>query len=163
MNFRMTLTATVSAAVLVATSFAATAADLDALYEAAKKEGMLTVIASPRDWCGYGGLYDAFMKKYPGITINSIAEEDGSADELEAIKANQGNTGPQAPDTIDVGLGFGPQAAEQGLTMPYKVAAFDKIPADLKDPDGKWFAGYYGVMAFMVNDDLVSNAPATWA
>ncbi|MEP7241123.1 MAG: ABC transporter substrate-binding protein [Devosia sp.] len=155
--------ASVSVAALLGSTFAASAVDLDALYAAAKAEGMLTVIASPRDWCNYGGLYDGFMKKYPGITVNSINEEAGSADELEAIKANKGNTGPQAPDTIDVGLGFGPQAKADGLTMPYKVAAFDKIPAEVKDPDGNWYAGYYGVLAFMSNDDLVANAPTTWA
>jgi len=163
MTMRTVLAASASVATILGMTASAYAVDLDALYAAAKKEGMLTIIASPRDWCNYGGAEDAFTKKYPGITINSIAEEDGSADELEAIKANQGNTGPQAPDTIDVGLGFGPQAAQQGLTQPYKVAGFDKIPAELKDPDGKWFAGYYGVMAFMVNDDLVSTPPTSWA
>ncbi len=164
MKLRTVLVASMSVAAFVATTFAASAQDLNALYEAAKKEGMLTVIASPRDWCGYGGLYDGFMAKYPGITVNSINEEAGSADELEAIKANKGNTGPQAPDTIDVGLGFGPQAKADGLTQPYKVAAFDKIPADVKDPDGNWYAGYYGVLAFLVNDDIVtSGAPTSWA
>jgi putative spermidine/putrescine transport system substrate-binding protein len=164
MNLKIALTASVSVAALLCTTFAASAQDLNALYEAAKKEGMLTVIASPRDWCGYGGLYDAYMAKYPGITINSINEEAGSADELEAIKVNKGNTGPQAPDTIDVGLGFGPTAVKDGLVQPYKVAKWDDIPADLKDPDGGWYAGYYGVMALLVNDDLVTeNAPSTWA
>src|SRR5689334_21843887 len=129
MNFRPILTASVSVATIVGMTAFAYAVDLDALYAAAKAEGQLTIIASPRDWCNYGGLEDAFTKKYPGITINSINEEAGSADELEAIKANQGNTGPQAPDTIDVGLGFGPQALAQKLVQPYKVAGFDKIPA----------------------------------
>ena len=163
MHLKIALTATVSVAALLCSTFAASAQDLNALYDAAKKEGMLTVIASPRDWCGYGGLYDGFMAKYPGITVNSINEEAGSADELEAIKNNKGNTGPQAPDTIDVGLGFGPQAKADGLTQPYKVAAFDKIPAEVKDPEGNWYAGYYGVLAFLVNDDLVSAAPTSWA
>ncbi|MEO6013221.1 MAG: extracellular solute-binding protein, partial [Devosia sp.] len=164
MKFTTAIAGSVSIAALMSTTFAASAVDLDALYTAAKAEGMLTVIASPRDWCGYGGLYDGFMAKYPGITVNSINEEAGSADELEAIKANKGNAGPQAPDTIDVGLGFGPQAKADGLTQPYKVAAFDKIPADVKDPDGNWYAGYYGVLAFLVNDDIVtSGAPTSWA
>ncbi|MEO6394709.1 MAG: ABC transporter substrate-binding protein [Devosia sp.] len=164
MTFKSMLAASVSVVALLGSTFTASAqTDLNALYEAAKAEGMLTVIASPRDWCGYGGLYDGFMAKYPGITVNSINEEAGSADELEAIKANKGNMGPQAPDTIDVGLGFGPQAKAEGLAQPYKVAAFDKIPADVKDPEGYWYAGYYGVLAFLVNDDLVTTAPTSWA
>ena len=164
MNMKSILAGSVSLVALIGTTvptFAAT--DLAALYDAAKKEGSITIIASPRDWCNYGGAEDAFMKKYPGITFNSINEEGGSADELEAIKANKGNTGPQAPDIIDVGLGFGPQAKADGLVQPYKTAAFDKIPAEVKDPDGAWVAGYYGVLAFMSNDDIVTNAPTSWA
>jgi len=164
MNMKSILAASVSLVALLGTTVSTyAAADLSALYEAAKKEGSITIIASPRDWCNYGGAEDAFSKKYPGITFNSINEEGGSADELEAIKANKGNTGPQAPDIIDVGLGFGPQAKADGLTQPYKVAAFDKIPAEVKDPDGYWVAGYYGVLAFMSNDDIVTDAPTTWA
>ena len=33
-----------------------------------------------------------------------------AGDEIEAIKANQINTGSEAPDVIDVGLSFGPSA-----------------------------------------------------
>ena len=29
----------------------------DALYDAAKAEGMLTTIALPHDWCNYGAMY----------------------------------------------------------------------------------------------------------
>ena len=39
----------------------------------------------------------------------------GSGDEIEAIKANKDNPGPQAPDVIDVGLAFGPSAKTEGL------------------------------------------------
>ena len=31
---------------------------------AAKKEGTLTTIALPRDWCGYGAVIDGFKAKY---------------------------------------------------------------------------------------------------
>src|SRR3712207_7926099 len=48
-------------------------------------------------------------------SLNELNPEAGSGDEIEAIKANKGNTGPQAPDVIDVGLSFGPTAKADGL------------------------------------------------
>jgi putative spermidine/putrescine transport system substrate-binding protein len=133
------------------------------LVAAAKKEGQLTTIALARSWCGYGGVIDAFKAKYPEIKVNELNPDGSSADELEAVRANKTNKGPQAPDVIDVGLAFGPQAKAEGLIAPYKVATWDEIPADVKDADGHWFADYYGVMAFGVNSDIVKTAPADWA
>ncbi|MEL7590800.1 MAG: extracellular solute-binding protein [Anaerolineaceae bacterium] len=132
------------------------------LIAAAQKEGTLTTIALPRDWCNYGEAIDVFKAKY-GITVNELNPDAGSADEIEAIKANKDNKGPQAPDVIDVGYGFGPQLISEGLVQPYKVSTWDSIPADSKDPDGYWYGDYYGVMAFEVNADLVSSVPQDWA
>nr|WP_312530176.1 ABC transporter substrate-binding protein [Paracoccus sp. (in: a-proteobacteria)] len=139
------------------------AQDLAALEAAAKKEGMLTTIALPHDWCNYGGMIEGFKKKYPEIQVNELNPDAGSADELEAIRANKGNTGPQAPDVIDVGLSFGPAAKDEGLIQPYKVANWDSIPDDAKDADGYWYGDYYGVMAFGVNKDLVDTIPTKWS
>jgi putative spermidine/putrescine transport system substrate-binding protein len=132
------------------------------LIAAAKKEGSLTTIALPRDWCNYGEAIDAYKAKY-GIAVNELNPDAGSADEIEAIKANKDNKGPQAPDVIDVGYGFGPQLISEGLVQPYKVSTWDSIPADSKDPDGYWYGDYYGVMAFEVNADVVSSVPQDWA
>ena len=78
-------------------------------------------------------------------------------DEIEAIKANKDNTGPQAPDVIDVGLSFGPPAKTDGLIQPYKVSTWDTIPDSAKDADGYWYGDYYGVLSFEVNKDIVKN------
>jgi putative spermidine/putrescine transport system substrate-binding protein len=164
MNIKSALAATVSSVALMATSTMAFAqTDLNALYEAAKTEGQLTVIALPHDWCGYGAVIDAFKAKYPGITINELNPDAGSADEIEAIKANKGNTGPQAPDVIDVGLSFGPSSKADGLIQPYKVSTWDSIPDTAKDAEGYWYGDYYGVLSFLVNKDLVPNAPTSFA
>lgn len=136
--------------------------ELDALIQAAQAEGQLTTIALPHDWCNYGEMLSTFKDKY-GLTINELDPNAGSGDELEAIRANKGNTGPQAPDVIDVGFAFGPQAQAEGLIQPYKVATWDSIPADLKDADGHWYGDYYGVLAFQVNTDVIQNVPQDWA
>ncbi len=134
----------------------------DALVAAAKKEGQLSVIALPHDWCGYGAMIDDFKGKY-GLTVNELNPDAGSGDEVEAIKANKGNTGPQAPDVIDVGLSFGPTAKAAGLIAPYKVATWSTIPAAAKDADGAWYGDYYGVLAFEVNSDIVKTPPTDWS
>ena len=135
--------------------------EMAALIEAAQAEGQLTTIALPRDWCNYGEVIDSFAAKY-GIAVNELDPNAGSGDELEAIRANQGSTGPQAPDVIDVGFAFGAQAQEEGLLQPFKVSTWDTIPETAKDPDGYWYGDYYGVMAFLVNKDVVQNSPQNW-
>lgn len=140
----------------------AAADPMAALVEAAKAEGSLTTIALPHDWCNYGEAIEAFKAKY-GLQVNELNPDAGSADEIEAVKANKDNKGPQAPDVIDVGYGFGPQLIEEQLVQPYKVATWDSIPADSKDPNGYWYGDYYGVMAFEVNSDAVTNVPQDWA
>jgi putative spermidine/putrescine transport system substrate-binding protein len=161
----MSMTRTLAVSLAASVSFAAVApAYADAspeLIAAAKKEGQLTVIALPHDWCGYGAVIAGFKAKY-GLTINELNPDAGSGDEVEAIKANKGNTGPQAPDVIDVGLSFGPTAKEQGLIQPYKVSTWATIPDAAKDKDGYWYGDYYGVLAFEVNKDIVKDSPKDW-
>ena len=157
-----TLLATVS---MLSMAFApvAQAQSMDELMTAAKAEGVLTTIALPHDWCGYGKVIDGFKAKYPDIEVNELNPDAGSADEVEAIRANKGNTGPQAPDVLDVGLAFGPSAQAEGLLQPYKVATWDSIPDGAKDADGHWYGDYYGVMSFIVNTDMIDNVPTSFA
>jgi putative spermidine/putrescine transport system substrate-binding protein len=162
MTLKTALLTSVSLCAMIAAPIAQ-AQTMDELVAAANAEGALTTIALPHDWCAYGAVIDGFKAKYPGITVNELNPDAGSADELEAIRANKDNTGPQAPDVIDVGLAFGPQAKEEGLIQPYKVATWDEIPADAKDADGFWYGDYYGVMAIAINKDLVANNPTDWA
>ena len=159
----MTLKPTTILAALAMSAAALPAAgqDMDALIAAAKEEGMLTTIALPHEWCGYGGVIQGFKDKY-GIEVNELNPDAGSADELEAIRANKDNTGPQAPDVIDVGFSFGPAAKEEGLIQPYKVSTWDSIPDNVKDPEGYWYGDYYGVLSFAVNKDIVENVPGNW-
>jgi putative spermidine/putrescine transport system substrate-binding protein len=167
MNVHLTRAASALAIVAMSSGLAqaqmASAASLDELVAAAKAEGQLTTIALPHDWCGYGDVIAGFKAKYPFLTINELNPNAGSGDEIEAIKANKGNTGPQAPDVIDVGLSFGPAAKAEGLLMPYKVSTWDSIPDTAKDAEGHWYGDYYGVLALAVNTDIVKEAPKSFA
>lgn len=136
------------------------AGGMEALIAAAKAEGELNVITLPRDWCNYGEMMDNFSKKY-GIKVNSLNPDGGSADEIQAIKDNKENKGPQAPDVIDVGPAYGPTSKEENLLAPYKVATWDTIKGN-NDPDGYYFVDYSGVMVFEINSDVVKDLPKTY-
>lgn len=137
------------------------------LVTACKKEGMLTIIATPPDWANYGEIFSDF-ELTSGVKINSLDPNAGSADELAAIEANKGNKGPQAPDIVDVGYAYGATGVAAGDYQAYKVSNWDKIPDTIlgipsKDPTGLWIGGYYGVMAIIVNTAVVQNVPANWS
>jgi len=57
-------------AVVIASTSLAYAEPSAELIEAAKKEGMLTTIALPHSWCGYGEVIAGFKAKYPEIQFN---------------------------------------------------------------------------------------------
>jgi putative spermidine/putrescine transport system substrate-binding protein len=124
---------------------ATSAADLgglDALVAAAKQEGALNVIALPPDWANYGTMISTFSQKY-GIKVNSAQPDASSQDEINA--ANQLRGTDRAPDVFDIGLNIA--LANTDLFAPYKVQGWDDIPAELKEPSGKWFSDYGGFMS----------------
>ena len=124
---------------------ATSAADLggmDALIAAAKEEGELNVIALPPDWANYGKMIETFAQKY-GIKVNSAQPDASSQDEINA--ANQLRGQDRAPDVFD--LGGNVALRNTDLFAPYKVATWDDIPDELKDPDGLWVSDYGGYMS----------------
>ena len=99
----------------------------------------------------------------PASSTTASRPNAGSAQEIDAIKNNP-NGGPAAPDVIDVGFSFGPAAKDEGLLQAYKVATWDSIQDDAKDPDGFWYGDYYGVLAFEINKDVIKGeSPKDWA
>lgn len=128
---------------------ATTAADLgglDALVAAAKAEGQINVIALPDDWANYGAVKAGFQKKY-GITVNSILPDASSKEEIAAAEANKGTA--QAPDVFDLGTNVALEST--AYFAPYKVEAWDKIPAENKDASGLWVNDYTGIMSVGYN------------
>jgi putative spermidine/putrescine transport system substrate-binding protein len=124
-------------------------------------EGELNVIALPRDWCNYGAIIEGFSRTY-GVKVNELNPNAGSADELQAIRDHK-DGGPLAPDVIDLGPAFGALAKAEGLIQPYKVNTWATIPSDAKDEEGYWYGDYFGVIAFMINKEVVPNSPFSWA
>ena len=116
---------------------------MDALVEAAKKEGQLNVIALPPDWANYGAIIKAFEAKYDGVKVNSAQPDAASQDEINAATQQKGKS--TAPDVFDLGQSVA--LANKAMFAPYQVAKFDDIPQAYKDPDGKWVNDYGGFMS----------------
>lgn len=115
---------------------------MEALVAAAQAEGTLNVIALPPDWANYGQMIEDFEAKY-GITINSAQPDANSQQEIDAVNNLAGTDA--APDVLDLGAAVA--LANTNLYAPYKVAAWDSIPDNLKDADGLWVSDYTGFMS----------------
>src|SRR5262245_35255948 len=139
------LTSAGGAMAQTAAATASSAADfggMDKLIAAAQAEGELNVIALPPDWANYGKMIETFAEKY-GIEVNSAQPDASSQDEINA--ANQLRGQARAPDVFDLGGAVALRNTE--LFAPYKVATWDDIPAELKDPNGLWVNDYGGYMS----------------
>ena len=122
---------------------------MDGLVAAAEKEGALNVIALPHDWSNYGDVISGFKKKYPKIKINEQNPNASSKEEVDAGKTNKGTD--TAPDVYDLGLAVASTSTDNFAS--YKVQAWDKIPDELKDPDGLYYGDYTGIMSVGWNKD----------
>ncbi|WP_030455966.1 ABC transporter substrate-binding protein [Herbidospora cretacea] len=134
---------------------------IDKLYEAAKAEGKLHVIALPPDWANYGEILTAFKAKYPGIEIEEETPDASSADEINAVKTRKGQD--RAPDVLDIGQSFAISGAAEGLFAPYKVENWDKIPEGQKEPTGLWFNDYGGYVSIGCDAKKIAACPQTFA
>lgn len=122
---------------------------LEDLEKAAKEEGALNVIALPHNWSNYGAVIEGFKKKYPDIKVTELNPNASSKEELDAAKTNKGTDA--APDVFDLGQAVAATSTDSFAS--YKVAAWDKIPDELKDADGKYYADYTGIMSIGWNAD----------
>ena len=145
-----------------ATETSVTAADCPAadLVAAGEAEGQVNLITLPDTWANYKGILQSYRDKY--AIKNPVANPDGSsADELVAVETLAGQ--PDMPDAVDVSPAFAQEFDTKGLWEPYQPCLWDEIPETLKDPDGKWVAAYYGLMAIGANTTVVTEAPTSFA
>jgi len=136
---------------------AASFGGLDNLIKAAKKEGTLNLIATPRDWANYGDAMDIMTKAF-GIKIVSDNQDGSSAQEIAAIRTTKNMD--KMPDVVDIGLSHVAEAA--GLFSNYRVQTWNDIPKAWKSADGNWYGGYTGSIA-LCYDSSVTPAPTSIA
>ncbi|MBP6116135.1 MAG: extracellular solute-binding protein [Neisseriaceae bacterium] len=140
-----------------ANSSPATAETLASITEKAKAEGRVNSVGMPDTWANWQGTWADLKRDY------GLAHQDtdmSSAQEIAKFAAEKDNA---TADIGDVGISFGPIAAAQGVTQPYKTSYWDQIPDWAKDKDGHWLVGYTGTIAFIVNKEAVPEIPRSWA
>ena len=135
----------------------AQAQNLNDLIEAAKKEGEVNSIGMPNDWANWKDTWAQLGQKY-GLKHQDT--DMSSAQEIAKFDAEKSNA---TADIGDVGHAFGPLAVQKGVTQAYKPSTWNQIPDWAKDKDGHWVLAYTGSIAFIVNNQLVKEAPTSWA
>nr|WP_236680660.1 extracellular solute-binding protein [Streptomyces sp. 9-7] len=139
---------------------AAEAGGTAALVKAAKQEGRLNAIALPRPWANYEGLINGFEKKYR-IKVVVDNPYGHSQQEIDAVKRYRGQK--RAPDVLDLGDSFAQLAVRQNLLAPYRVAQFDQIPPEQKDPQARWYNNYGGYISIGCDAARVRTCPDSFA
>ncbi len=128
-----------------------------ALYEAAKKEGMVVSFDTGPTWANWAAQFAAFKKRYPDVEL--VYNDLGSAATVVAL--DKARNRPQA-DTAYYFAASAVDAVKKGVVAPFKPVNFDKLPEVFKEPEGRWFTIHTLTIAFVANTKLVKNVPQSW-
>lgn len=136
---------------------AAGSESLDSIVSAAQKEGQVYSIGMPDSWANWKDTWVALKEKY---NISHQDTDMSSAQEIAKFEAEKKNA---TADIGDVGFAFARIAVKKGVSEPYKPSTWSDIPDWAKDKDGHWALAYTGTISFISNNNIVKNAPKTWA
>lgn len=128
-----------------------------ALYDAAKQEGMVVSFDTGPTWANWNAQFNGFKARYPGVEL--VYNDLGSAATVVAL--DKARNRPQA-DTAYYFAASALTAVEKDVVAEFKPVNFDKLPEALRDPDGKWFTIHTLNVAFLVNKKLIKDVPETW-
>ena len=154
---QLLLASLMGSAIALASQAMAAETDVTALEQAARKEGAVNSVGMPDSWANWKDTWQDLSDKYG---LKHMDTDMSSAQEIAKFAAEKDNA---SADIGDVGAAFGPIAVQQGVTQPYKPSTWDQIPEWAKDADGHWMLAYTGSIAFIVNKQLVKDAPTSWA
>ncbi|MCY1281605.1 2-aminoethylphosphonate ABC transporter, 2-aminoethylphosphonate binding protein [compost metagenome] len=154
---RLLLASLMGTAIALGTQAMASDADLKSLEQAARQEGAVNSVGMPDSWANWKDTWADLNKQYG---LKHVDTDMSSAQEIAKFAAEKDNA---TADIGDVGAAFGPIAVQQGVTQPYKPSTWAQIPDWAKDADGHWMLAYTGSIAFIVNKQLVKEAPKSWA
>jgi iron(III) transport system substrate-binding protein len=110
------------------------AESLDQLYQNAKKEGKITLYA-PLSSHAMEVIPPAFMKRFPGVTVNHI---DGTSDKLITRVVTELRGGRVIADAISGALTYLPEMIEQKFLAPLNIPEAAAYPAAMKGE--QWIA-----------------------
>lgn len=107
----------------------------------------------PPEWADWGSQLKAIQSK---LNIQVPPDNKNSGQALAALIAEKAN--PVADVVYLGGIAADPAKDAEVLT-PYKPKNWDRIPAELKDPNGNWFAIHSGTLGLFVNKDALGGKP----
>jgi iron(III) transport system substrate-binding protein len=149
------------AAGIIAAALASGGAHAQAGYDAAKREGKVTIYSGqPID--RLQKLADGFGRKYPGIVVDFYRGDTGQyGQKFEAESA----AGRPIADVVLAATVTTRRWAARDLLQKYVSPAAADYPAELKDPDGYFNTFAINVTTFAWNTSKVKaeDAPRRWA
>lgn len=153
------LFAKAGAAALVAAAVPAAGLALFAAPQPAHADETAICYNCPPEWADWASQLQAIQQK-TGIHVPSDNKNSGQA--IAQLMAEQKS--PVA-DVVYLGVSSAFQAKDKGVIQPYKPAHWNDIPANMKDPQGYWFAIHSGTLGFFVNKDALEGKPVprSWA
>lgn len=113
----------------------------------------------PPEWADWGSQLKAINKRL-GIEVPSDNKNSG-----QAIAAMIAEKASPVADVVYLGGIAADPARDAGVLTPYKPKGWDKIPADLKDPEGHWFSIHSGTLGLFINTAALGKRPVpqSWA
>jgi putative spermidine/putrescine transport system substrate-binding protein len=113
----------------------------------------------PPEWADWASQIKA-IRQSTGIRVPFDNKNSGQAIAQLIAEAKS----PVA-DVVYLGVSSAFQAKDKGVIQPYKPAHWNDIPANMKDPQGYWFAIHSGTLGFFVNKDALEGKPVprSWA
>lgn len=124
----------------------------------AKAEGKVVLYSANRS-----NIVDAqaalFEKKY-GIKVEALRLGNQKLAQRVVVELQAGNIGADLIHCLCIALAE--DLHRQGHIAAFKTPDFDKVPAELKDPQGYWTANRVTVVAMAYNKNRLKEAPGSW-
>ncbi len=151
------LTSAILIAMTASTGSYAKTDSVDLLIELAKKEGEVNSVGMPDSWANWKDTWADLNNKY-GLKHQDTDMSSGQ--EIAKFAAEKKNA---TADIGDVGFAFADVAVKKGVVQPYKPTTWSDVPNWAKDKEGYWALAYTGTISFISNNNLVKDAPKSWA
>lgn len=107
----------------------------------------------PPEWADWGSQLKAINSRL-GIVMPPDNKNSG-----QSIAAMIAERAKPVTDMVYLGGISADTAVSADVLTPYKPQGWDKIPAALKDPQGRWFTIHSGTLGLFVNTAALGNVP----
>jgi len=130
------------------------------MTKAKERAAEIVTYGIPDDWANYGEVFKAFQASLGVVGGKHTDTDMSSLEEITKFDAEKSNPVAQV---ADIGMLWGRVAEEKAVVPAYLPPNAESLPEGYKAVDGGWVATFAGVPAFVVNTDVVTTLPATWA